>query len=220
MRTDYIPTGDEAFLDWAQNFLTYTASHAAAWGIAENKVAALQALKDTYAEKLAAAKAPNRGKADVLAKNEARHELEAALRPFVKSHITYNEDITDEDRVKMGTPVHKNKPSPVPPPSTHPDFDIDTGELRQLTIHFRDEGSTHRGKPTGVHGAEICWDFLNAPPEKIEELKRSEFDTASPHTLHFEEGERGKRVYICLRWENNKGQKGPWGEVVDRKSVV
>jgi hypothetical protein len=169
---DYIPSGDEQFLDWAQNFLTYAASRAAAWGIADSKVAALQALKVVYAEKLAAAKAPNRGKADVLAKNEARDALEGAVRPFYKSHIAYNEDVTDEDRVKMGVPVHNNKHSPVPPPATHPDFEIDTSELRQLTIHFRDEGSTHRGKPDGVHGAEICWEFLNAPPEKIEDLKR------------------------------------------------
>jgi hypothetical protein len=103
----------------------------------------------------------------------------------------------------------------VPPPSTHPDFEIDTAELRQLTIHFRDAGSTHRGKPAGVHGAEICWEFLNAPPEKIEDLKRSEFDTATPHTLRFDESDRGKRVYICLRWENNKGDKGPWGEIME-----
>jgi hypothetical protein len=215
MHTDYIPTGDEKFLDWTQNLLVYTASRAAAWGIAESKVAALQALKNTYAEKLAAAKAPNRGKADVLAKNEARDALEAAMRPFVKAHLAYNEDVTDEDRVKMDIPTHKNKPSPIPPPSTHPDFDIDTAELRQLTIHFRDEGSTRRGKPAGVHGAEICWDFLNAPPENIGELKKSEFDTATPHTLHFDEGDRGKRVYICVRWENNKGDKGPWGEIME-----
>jgi hypothetical protein len=215
MHTDYIPTGDEQFLDWAGNLLAYVASHAAAWGITESKVAALQALKAAYAEKLAAAKAPNRGKADVLAKNEARDALKAAMRPFVKAHLAYNEDVSDEDRVKMDIPIHNNKPSPVPPPSTHPDFEISTAELRQLTIHFRDEGSTHRGKPAGVHGAEICWDFRDTPPEKIEDLHRSEYDTASPHTLRFDEGDRGKRVYICLRWENNKGEKGLWSEIME-----
>ena len=215
MRTDYIPTGDEAFLDWAKNLLAYTASHAAAWGIAEGKLTALQALAAAYTEKLAAAQDPNRGKADVLAKNEARDALKAALRPFVKAHLAYNEEVSDEDKVELGLPLHNNKPSPVPPPSTHPEFDIGTAELRQLSVRFWDAGSTRRGKPAGVHGAEIRWDFHDAPPANIEELGKSEFDTASPHTLRFDESDRGKRVYICVQWENNKGEKGPWSEIVE-----
>jgi hypothetical protein len=47
----------------------------------------------------------------------------------------------------------------------------------------------------------------------VEDLKNSAFDTASPYTFTFDESDRGKALYICPRWENSKGEKGPWGEI-------
>jgi hypothetical protein len=29
-----------------------------------------------------------------------------------------------------------------------------------------------------------------------------------------EDTDRGKTVYFCLCWENNRGEKGPWSEIV------
>jgi hypothetical protein len=213
MSNDYIPTTDEAFLDWTKNLVSYTASHATAWGIAEEKLSAVQGLATTYETAFATAKDPNRGKADVLAKNSARNALKVAIRAFVKSYLAYNEAVSDEDRVKLGLPVHDKKPTPTPAPATYPDFDIDTSVLRQLTVHFRDAGSTRRGKPKGVHGAEIGWDFSETPVTDPNALSHSEFDTRTPHPLIFSGDDRGKRVYISVRWENAKGEKGPWGEI-------
>ena len=51
------------------------------------------------------------------------------------------------------------------------------------------------------------------PPASIDELIHSDFDTTSPFTLKFDEADRGKRVYFCLRWESNTNLKGPWGEI-------
>jgi hypothetical protein len=47
----------------------------------------------------------------------------------------------------------------------------------------------------------------------IDGLVHSDFDTASPFTLKFDEADRGKRVYFCLRWESSTNLKGPWGEI-------
>ncbi|MDR1326304.1 MAG: hypothetical protein LBK00_09750 [Treponema sp.] len=41
----------------------------------------------------------------------------------------------------------------------------------------------------------------------------SEFDTANPFTLKFDENQRGKQVYFCLRWESSTSLKGPFGEI-------
>jgi hypothetical protein len=48
----------------------------------------------------------------------------------------------------------------------------------------------------------------------VEDLIHSAFDTRSPFTLSFDENQRGKTVYFCLRWENTRGEKGPWSEIV------
>jgi hypothetical protein len=39
------------------------------------------------------------------------------------------------------------------------------------------------------------------------------FDTRSPYTFQFDLSDAGKRLYCCLRWENNVGVKGPWSEI-------
>jgi hypothetical protein len=122
--------------------------------------------------------------------------------------------MTDLNREALGCHVPDKNPTPVPPPSTIPEAEIDSSVIRQLTVHFRDNGSDRRGKPAGVHGVEIRWDIRVAPPASVEDLKNSVFDTKSPYTFTFEENQRGQTVYFCLRWEGTTGEKkGPWGEV-------
>jgi hypothetical protein len=37
--------------------------------------------------------------------------------------------------------------------------------------------------------------------------------TRTPHVLEFTEPQRGQTVYLALRWQNEKGEKGPWSEI-------
>jgi hypothetical protein len=74
--------------------------------------------------------------------------------------------------------------------------------LRQVTIHFWDSGTKKRGKPEGVHGAEIRWAVLDHVPASVDDLVNSDFDTAAPFTLVLDEIQRGRRLYFCLRWES------------------
>ena len=212
---DYIPRKDGDFLAWAENLLTVSTAKKAAWEIPDAELAALETARAAYHAAYTDAKSPAHNAVQVQLKNSTRKTLEAALRYFVNVRLRYSHAVTDEDRRALALPVRDTVRTPVPPPATHPDFDIDTSELRQLSVRFWDAGSMHRGKPAGVHGAEIRWDYHEGHPASVDELEKSEFETRSPHTLRFDEGDRGKRVYICVRWENSKGEKGPWGEIVE-----
>jgi hypothetical protein len=96
----------------------------------------------------------------------------AYLRPYVKAYLTY---ITDADKENMGLPLHDAKPTPVPPPATYPEAETDSSVIRQLTIHFKDNGSEKRAKPKGAHGAEIRWSILDHTPATVDELTTSAF---------------------------------------------
>ena len=85
--------------------------------------------------------------------------------------------------------------------------------IRRLTIHFRDSESTSAAKPKGVHGAEIKWLIADEKPH-VEDLQNSSFDTRTPYTLEFSDAQRGKTVWLSLRWENTRGEKGPWCEMI------
>jgi hypothetical protein len=115
--------------------------------------------------------------------------------------------------VEMG--IFPPKPrTPNQKPTTFPDAFVKSDVIRELTVDFRDHESLSRGKPHGIHGVEIRWAILDHQPQDVNELIHSEFDTHSPFTLEFKENERGQTVWFCLRWENTRGEKGPWSEFI------
>jgi hypothetical protein len=210
---DYIPSNDDQFLDWAKNLYNYALANFARWEV-PSPAAPLGGLLGAYITALAAAKKPNRGRVDVLVKNEAKAALKKAIRIYVKAYLINNPLVTDEDKLAMGLPIHKKTKSPVPVPTTAPRLEFDTRTRRRIVIGYKDEGSERRGKPEHVHGIEIRWAILDAPPANIVELTNSSFDTDPPLILDFEEYQRGKRVYLCGRWEiRREGEKGPPGAI-------
>lgn len=147
------------------------------------------------------------------AKDEAKEAAMAAMRDFANTSIRYNKKMRDEDKAVFGIKAPDRTPTAVTEINSYPEAEGDTSVLRQVTIHFWDNVTKKRGKPHGVHGAEIRWALLDRPPASVEELTKSDFDTASPLTLKFDESDRGKRLYFCPRWETKTNIKGPFGEI-------
>jgi hypothetical protein len=210
---DFIPAADAAFNTWQYQLADAIGDHATAWGIPATAVTQLQNQRGNWDGAYSWVTNPaTKTKARILAKNEARKEYVAFLRALLKQYITYNPAVSDEDRVNMGLPIHDTKPTPVPPPSTRPEFEFEIA-TRQIKIHFRDAGSESRAKPKGVAGAVIYYEIRETPPADQEDLRNSVFTGRTPYSLEFHESDRGKRVYFAIRWQNAKGDKGPWSEL-------
>jgi hypothetical protein len=214
---DFIPTNDAVFNNWQANLLKQLGAPGVLvkWDIPQPAYSGLQPLQTEWGVRYDAAKNPsNRTHVQVIARNEARKGFEDALRIFIKGYVTYNPKITDYERELLGLPVHKKGRTPSPIPKRYPFFKIDSSVIRQLDIYFYDDANERRSKPEGVHGAEIRWDFSDVPVVDPDSLVRSRFDTASPYTIEFAGEDRGRTVYIALRWENTRGEKGPWSEIM------
>jgi hypothetical protein len=218
MANDYIPQSDGAFLEWAKTLTAYASPKLTNFNIPAGAFTPIQAQLTAYETAFEAAQNPNRGKVDVLNKNEARDTLKTSIRSFVKAYLAYNPAVSDADKENMGLPLHDGTRTPVPAPTTIPEVELDSSIIRQIAVHFKDAGSEKRGKPAHVHGIELRWALLDNAPASVEDMKNSAFDTATPYTFTFDETDRGKALYICPRWENNKGDKGPWGEIV--KAII
>jgi hypothetical protein len=124
--------------------------------------------------------------------------------------------VTNEDLVTMGLPKrHSGTPMPAPVPTTWPTAVVNMPAQRRIKIDFDDSSGAHkRAKPEGVHGAEIRWAVFKAPQEvTLKELTHSSFDTRTPFILDFEEEERGHAFYFAMRWENTRGEKGPFSPI-------
>jgi hypothetical protein len=147
------------------------------------------------------------------AKTGERKVYEKLVRKLVKN-LQSNVNVTPDDLRGMGIVVPSSTRTPAPIATESPDTDVDTSVIAHLIIHFFRKGGKHRkGKPEGQRGVEIRWIVSDVPPARWDDLIHSGFDTNSPYTLEFENDFRGKTVYFALRWENTRGDKGPWSEI-------
>jgi hypothetical protein len=212
---DYIPEADGKFSVWVKILFGAVVQNAEAWKIEGAAFAGILAMIERFETAFAKASEPNRGRADVMAKNEARDVLKVAVRKFVKEYLAFNSAISDEEREGSGLPVYKRVRTPAPVAKEAPEAEVDISRVGRVSIHFFERGGNHKkSKPEGQHGAEIAWIISDVPPGRWEELIHSTVDTRSPFTLVFENDQRGKRVYFALRWENTRGEKGPWGNIL------
>jgi hypothetical protein len=152
-------------------------------------------------------------------KMEKLKEAETGFRPvyrkFYTGFLKESPLVTDDDLISMGMPPRNTGRTPAPVEKHFPGYEIDSSTIRRLGIHYFDPSKKAiRGKPDGQHGVEIRWAILDSPPTTINDLINSSFSTRSPFLLDFDENQRGKTVYFCLRWENTRGEKGPWSEIV------
>jgi hypothetical protein len=110
-------------------------------------------------------------------------------------------------------PVHDKEPTPVPVPTTLVATEVILPAPALVEVHFHNKGEKSRAKPHGVHGAEFVYALLDEPTEDWTLLTHSVFVTRSPLKLTFAGTERGRKLYISGRWENVRGEKGPWNEI-------
>jgi hypothetical protein len=209
---DYIPRRDGKFLEWVKFLFTYLAAHAASWGLDPSTWAHIDLQIAAFEDAYKKAEDPNRGKADVKAKNDARNTLQKAVRLYVKEYLINNHVISDEERERMGLPVYKSTRTPAPVAEDAPWLKAFTNLLRHVT--FKYGGSeTSKAKPKGQYGIEFAWEIADEKPAHVRSLTHSVFDTRTPLTLEFDEEERGKTLWYAARWENTRGEKGPWSEI-------
>ena len=143
-------------------------------------------------------------------KNRLRDSLITALRTVFADIPT--SALTLQDRLTLRLTERKSTRSAPVRPTTHPIGQIYTGNFYQHTIYFTDEDGS-LGKPKGVRGCQI-WCKMGEPITDLKELTFLGTCSASSFLHKFDFSDAGKRAHYWLRWENTRGEAGPWGPVV------
>jgi hypothetical protein len=112
----------------------------------------------------------------------------------------------------MGLPIHKTTRTRAKIADKAPWVEVLTNILRHL-IFVYGTSRTDRAKLEDQHGMELVYVVGGERPVDISQLIHSVFDTRSPLDIEFTEEERGKVVWFAVRWENTRGEKGPWSEI-------
>ena len=151
-----------------------------------------------------------RTKSIVENKDIAKENLMGTLR-LVYADIP-NSALTVEDRNTLNIAERSTSRTPASVPTTKPIGQIDTSMRLEHTISFTDQDGSV-AKADGVRGCQI-WFKIGEPAIDPSELSYMTTDTASPFTYQYNGVNAGKAVYYWLRWENTRGETGPWSDVV------
>jgi len=210
-RGHFIPQNAAQFNAFMRNLLDYLAAKMAEWtNIPQERIDELAIAYRMFEEAFAATLGAHTP-AQNLARTEAQAECTRILRAFVNQFLRFP-PVTNVDRVEMGIPNHDTIRTDHKVVTEMVDFVIHLSNIRELVVSFWIQGSDHRAKPHGYDGAVIIWDIRDTPPETPEELMHHTMASRTPFTLHFEETQRGKTVYVALAWQNERGILGAWSE--------
>jgi hypothetical protein len=213
-KTDWLPSRQQDLVDlcWKWKEGLENPDNAAAFGWKQPERGEVLAAVDAYMTAYEAYTEENSTKKRLI-KDEARTAAKRGMRDFANYFMRCNKLMNDGDRLVYGIRPAGWTQTAAGEPQSFPAAALDTAGIRQVKIRFWDHGTSRRGKPPGVHGAEIRWAILDHVPSSELELTNSDFSTASPFTLTFEESQRAHWVYFCLRWKTRTNLNGPFGEI-------
>jgi hypothetical protein len=210
---DFIPEKEEHFITWANIFIKGLGDMISKIGIPSSEYQLLVSLNNDFLEKYRIAQTlTTRTPLAILSKNEALQLLKKTIRQDVNEFIRYNRAITDADRIKLNLPIYKKSRTPSEVAAVFPKYFVESYMTRHLRIHFQNTDGPKF--PAGQIGVEIHWAILDEPPKNADELTNMSLAVRSPFTLTFYESQRGKKIYFALCWENTRGRRGPWSDII------
>jgi hypothetical protein len=115
--------------------------------------------------------------------------------------------------------VKDPKPTPIPVPATRVVItDIRALGGFQVRVWFRDEQTpNNHAIPYGFNGCLLNYNYSKEHVTDVLALKESKLLTRSPETITLPPDAQTCYFSCVGRWQNNKGELGPWGDI---ESVV
>jgi hypothetical protein len=212
MTKDYLRINDELLLNLLTTVYNTCAQKASAWEILPAELTRWQAELAAFKAAVILLREPvNQTHVNRLARDTAKNALLVKVRPFIQGRLEQNPVVTPADLASMGLPVHDKTPTPHPAPEEEPSITAKAINERQVEVRTE-------GKPQDAYGMKTVYSVGDVPPDDQEDLGHSVFSRRKTHVLTFREAERGKPLYIAARYENAKGEGGPWSAII--KTIV
>jgi hypothetical protein len=213
-----IPGNDAQFEIFQKQFVAGTTKTPVQYGITATDVTALTAGQTAWQTAYAAHIAAQQGAVSATqTKDEARATFEIALRVAAqKVHVTAGSD--NSLRAVVGLPPRAVVRAAVGTPRTRPIGRLEVTGPRTLVVHCSDELTPARyRKPQGVRGCEIYVFVGDQPPPDPAGYRFLALVTRTSYTHEHPPADAGKTATYLFRWQNTKGETGPFSRAVTAK---
>jgi len=219
MAWDYIPHGQAVFFNWQDNYVSVLAADSVGWGIPPADLTALQDLQTIYVAAYHTGSKEQkltRTSGHVQAFITAEKNYVAGIRKFNSQWITRNPLVTDAQKVDLGVTVRDTVPTRIDAVNFAPQLVVDKISGGVHTLRFRNpEDPSSKKMPKGQRIILRTAVGANDIPE--DQIQWTGFLTVKRflYDVHYTEGDKGKTAYYNAYYESNRGERGPWGDVID-----
>jgi hypothetical protein len=149
---------------------------------------------------------------------------------FLKNRYFVSPPLVEADFISLGLKPHDTKPTPIPPPIDQAEADVSYPAAHTLELHLRPIADSAPDPHRSDYGFRVYFGILPpggatlevaaSPKRELmkapvtgDELPHSHFTRRKRERLDFSQEESGKTIYFCVRYENAKGEPGPWGPI-------
>jgi methyl-accepting chemotaxis protein len=202
---------------------------AAEWGVPAAGVAELAAL--TAAADTVLTEAQNSARTPVIDANVKTTfgALISKMR-LIKSRYFLSPPLTDMDIVSLELKPKDTIHSSLPAPKAQAEADISRPGTRQLELHLRPVPGFSSDPHCSDYGHRVYYGVMPQGGASVEaatgakrelthapvsgnDLPFSKFTLRKKELFDFAPEDSGKTAYFCIRYENAKGEPGPWGPI-------
>ena len=141
----------------------------------------------------------------------------------IKMRYFFIPPLTEADFITLGLRPRDRVPTAVNAPTMTAEADLTFPTIGRVELHhIRPSGNISDTRTSygvriyyGVVGADDGVPLrITAPPATGANLPQSVFTRKNRYCFDFP-AERGKHAFFCIRYENSKGQAGPWGTILE-----
>jgi hypothetical protein len=228
MAVDWLPRKRAEQLAMAKNWHGIMVANIDAWNLSTNVLIPLNSMAETAETILAKANSAERTATVTAQCKEAFDALVAHMRDVKDRHFK-SPPLLDSDFVSLGLKPKDTIKTPVAQPTGQAEADVTYPGPHLLMLHLKPLAGTVID-PRADYGYRIYYGILphgGATAEEAakthrylmraavtgEDLPSSQFTRRRRELFDFPAEDSGKTAYFSVRYENAKGQKGPWGPV-------
>jgi hypothetical protein len=217
--SDWLPSSRDGQLHLAHTWVQVLTVKGALWAIPAERVTNLETLTTSAEAKLEAAKSSARNPVTTAECGAAFAALLDEMRD-IKRRWLLSPPLASEDFIALSLRP-RGASSPIPPPVDQATADITFPGIHLVELVKLRIAGEMTGDRRSYYGIRIFWGFqgqssarfpyrLAGEPASGMELPYSFFTRRRRHLFDWD-GESGSPLWICLRYENSKGEPGPFG---------
>lgn len=216
MATYYLNVPDAAFLNLANAVYNTAEANMTGWGIPAGELEKILPKLNDFIAALSKLNAPGgHTPENTQAKNDARHALTPVLSKFIQRYIYMNDAVTRADLLHIGLPLHDTTSTVHPAPVSQLMLEVMIVNSRH-TVTAIDMVSKSSRRPADAYGCKFACKVCKVgepAPTNPNDFGNTVFTRKTSAVYDHPEVEEGSVAYYAGRYENAKGEAGPWSKI-------